>query len=92
MDQMAAKPAAWLVVAVSSCLGVEIGGSAASNLRTLHVRSIESTAPTSSTHVLLIGRRADGHDDVGDGEEGVEVPQVRDDAALVLADHGCWLV
>lgn len=42
--------------------------------------------------VLLVGRGGDGHDDIGDGEEGVQVPKVRNDFALVVAHHGsCFL-
>jgi len=39
--------------------------------------------------VLLVGRGGDGHNDIGNGEEGVQVPEVGNDLALVVAHHGC---
>jgi len=39
--------------------------------------------------VLLVGRSGDRDNDIGDGEEGVQVPEVRNNLALVVAHHGC---
>lgn len=41
--------------------------------------------------VLLVGRSGDRHDDIGNGEEGVQVPEVGNDLALVVAHHGLLL-